>query len=210
MEKINLIFTEYFNDLYIISLLFGICLVRLLRCVKIKRFLFYLYSSIILKRIQANISSKRALKITVGGIMAKLTKEQRHKIMSAVHSKNTKIEIILRKALWHKGIRYRKNFKICNCHVDIAITKYKVAVFCDGEFWHGKDFKEGQIRTNTTFWDEKIKRNMERDFQNLLELRDNGWTVLRFWESDIRKNLYQCVMEVLSQVNLCRARKQGK
>ena len=70
--------------------------------------------------------------------MDKLTKEQRHKNMQAIRSKDTKIEILLRKALWHEGIRYRKNYKVCSCHPDIVITKYKIAVFCDGEFWHGK------------------------------------------------------------------------
>ena len=70
--------------------------------------------------------------------MDKLTSEQCHNVMSSIRSKNTKIEITLRKALWHNGIRYRKNFKILECRVDIAITKYKIAVFCDEDFWHGK------------------------------------------------------------------------
>lgn len=134
--------------------------------------------------------------------MDNLTKEQRHKNMVAIRSKNTKIEITLRKALWHKGIRYRKNFKVCGCRVDIAITKYKIAVFCDGEFWHGKYFKKGQVTTNTDYWNEKICRNMERDFENLLELRDNGWIVLRFWSADIKKNLNRCIAEILEQIEL--------
>ena len=129
-----------------------------------------------------------------------LTREQRHRNMVAIRSKNTRIEVTLRKALWQKGIRYRKNFKVCNCHVDIAITKYKVAVFCDGEFWHGKNFKIGQINTNTTFWNEKILSNMERDFRNVLQLRDNGWAVLRFWGKDIEKILDQYVKEVLIEI----------
>ena len=111
--------------------------------------------------------------------MDKLTKEQRHKNMQAIRSKDTKIEILLRKALWHEGIRYRKNYKVCSCHPDIVITKYKIAVFCDGEFWH-----------------EKIKRNVERDLENTIELRDNGWIVLRFWETEIKKHLADCVAEV--------------
>ena len=122
--------------------------------------------------------------------------------MVAIRSKNTKIEITLRKALWHKGIRYRKNVKVCSCRVDIAITKYKIAVFCDGEFWHGKYFKKGQVTTNTDYWNEKICRNMERDFEILLELRDNGWIVLRFWSADIKKNLDRCIAEILEQIEL--------
>lgn len=131
-----------------------------------------------------------------------LNREQRHRNMVAIRSKNTKIEVSLRKALWHKGIRYRKNFKVCNCHVDIAITRYKIAVFCDGEFWHGKNFMAGQVATNTKFWDEKIRTNMERDFRNVLELRDNGWTVLRFWSKDIKKHLDKCIFKILSAIEL--------
>lgn len=128
--------------------------------------------------------------------MNKLTKEQRHKNMQAVRSKDTKIEILLRKALWHEGIRYRKNYKVCNCHPDIVITKYKIAVFCDGEFWHGKSLERYDVATNVKFWHEKIRRNVERDLENTIELRDNGWMVLRFWETEIKKHLADCVAEV--------------
>ena len=117
---------------------------------------------------------------------------QRHKAMLANSSKDTKIEILLRKALWHEGIRYRKNYKVCSCHPDIVITKYKIAVFCDGEFWHGMR----DISNCTKFWHEKIKRNVDRDLENTIELRDNGWMVLRFWETEIKKHLADCVAEV--------------
>lgn len=130
-----------------------------------------------------------------------MTKEQRSKNMRAIKSKDTKIEITLRKALWHKGIRYRKNFKVCNCHPDIVITKYKIAVFCDGDFWHGKPSKY-MVKTNADYWNEKIKRNIERDLENTIELRDNGWTVLRFWESDIKNNFRQCVQDILHTIEL--------
>lgn len=129
-----------------------------------------------------------------------LTKEQRHKNMAAIKSKDTKIEIMLRKALWHKGIRYRKNIKVLSCHPDIVIAKYKIAIFCDGDFWHGKTFERYDVTTNAKYWHEKIKRNVERDLENTIELRDNGWTVLRFWETDIKKNLDMCVEAVLFEV----------
>lgn len=132
--------------------------------------------------------------------MDRLTKEQRHKNMVAIKSKDTKIELLLRKALWHKGIRYRKNMKVLNCHPDIVIIKYKIAVFCDGDFWHGKTFERYEVTTNAKFWHEKIQRNVERDLENTIELRDNGWTVLRFWETDIKKNLDMCVDAVLREV----------
>lgn len=125
-----------------------------------------------------------------------LTPEQRHRAMLSNKSTNTKIEIILRKALWNSGVRYRKNYKILSCHVDIAITKYKIAIFCDGDFWHGKR----DISKCSNYWKNKIKRNVERDLENTIELRDNGWTVLRFWETDIRKNLDNCVNEVLKNI----------
>lgn len=130
-----------------------------------------------------------------------LTPEQRHKAMKANRGKDTKIEVLLRKALWHKGIRYRKNYRIFNCSPDIVVTKHKIAIFCDGDFWHGKDYDEHRIDTNAKYWNEKIKRNIERDLENTLMLRDNGWTVLRFWEKDIRNKLDECVAEVLKVVD---------
>ena len=128
--------------------------------------------------------------------MDTITKEQRSNNMRAIKSKDTKIEIKLRKALWHKGIRYRKNFKVCNCHPDIVITKYKIAIFCDGDFWHGKESKY-TVKTNSEYWTEKIKRNIERDLENTIELRDQGWTVLRFWESEINKNIDKYIKKIL-------------
>ncbi len=129
-----------------------------------------------------------------------MTSEQRSKNMKAIKSQDTTIEVRLRKALWHQGIRYRKNFKVCSCKVDIVLTKYKIAIFCDGDFWHGKTTEKYTVKTHSNYWNEKIKRNIERDLENTIELRDNGWTVLRFWESDIKKNLDMCVETVLFHV----------
>ena len=137
--------------------------------------------------------------------MDKLTKEQRHKNMQAIRSRDTRIEILLRKALWHEGIRYRKNYKVCSCHPDIVITKYRIAVFCDGEFWHGKSLERYDVATNVKFWHEKIKRNVERDLENTIELRDNGWIVLGFWETEIKKHLDDCVAEVKRCIEVRRA-----
>ncbi len=128
------------------------------------------------------------------------TTPQKSKNMKAIKSHDTKIEVTLRKALWHEGVRYRKNFKICSCKPDIVITKYKIAIFCDGDFWHGKEDPD-IVKNNKAFWTEKIKRNMERDLENTIELRDNGWTVLRFWESDIQTNLLDCVKVVLKALH---------
>lgn len=131
----------------------------------------------------------------------KLTPKQRKKCMSRVRSKDSKIEICLRKALWHKGYRYRKNYNKLPGKPDIAITKYKIAVFCDSEFFHGKDWDEqlhAQIMrgSNPEFWEKKILRNMERDTEVEKELEALGWTVLRFWGKEIEKNPEACVRTI--------------
>lgn len=129
--------------------------------------------------------------------MDNLTKEQRHKNMKNIKSKNTKIEIILCKALWHKGYRYRKNYAILPGKPDIALTKYKIAIFCDGEFFHGKDWniKKEKLKTsnNSDYWIKKISRNIERDEEIDKELYALGWTVIRFWGKDIIKHPDECI-----------------
>lgn len=127
---------------------------------------------------------------------------KRSKIMKSIKGSDTGIEVRLRKALWHKGVRYRKNFKVFDCHPDIVITKYKIAVFCDGNFWHGKELQKRPIKHNSSYWNEKIRRNVERDLENTIELRDNGWIVLRFWEDDIQNNLPNCVDDVLRYISI--------
>lgn len=121
-----------------------------------------------------------------------LTKEQRHKNMKNIKGKDTKIEVLLRKALWNKGYRYRKNYKKLEGKPDIVLTKYKIAIFCDGEFFHGKDWEKLKKRlkrgNNGEFWIKKIARNMERDDNINKRLQFEGWTVLRFWGDDIKKN----------------------
>ena len=121
-----------------------------------------------------------------------------HKNLQANKSKNTSIECIFRKSLWKQGIRYRKNYKVVNCRPDIVITKYKIAIFCDGDFWHGYNFNIENFKKNTKFWYNKIKNNQERDLKNTIELRDAGWIVLRFWEHNIRYNLNDCIEVVLA------------
>lgn len=127
---------------------------------------------------------------------------KRSKIMKSIKGSDTGIEVRLRKALWHKGVRYRKNFKVFDCYPDIVITKYKIAVFCDGNFWHGKELQKRPIKHNSSYWNEKIRRNVERDLENTIELRDNGWIVLRFWEDDIQNNLPNCVDDVLRYISI--------
>ena len=129
-----------------------------------------------------------------------LTKSQRRKNMKSIKSKDTDIERILRKALWAKGIRYRKNYKKITGKPDIAITKYKIAVFCDSEFFHGKDWEQQKQRISKGehggFWIDKITRNIERDNEVDKELTSKGWRVIRFWGEDIKKRTLECIRAI--------------
>ena len=126
--------------------------------------------------------------------MDTLTPEQRRKNMRAIKNKDTKIELMLRKELWLRGLRYRKNSSAVFGHPDIAFIGKKIAVFCDSEFWHGYDWtnRKNKIKSNTDFWITKIERNIERDKEVNDYLKSQGWIVLRFWGEDIRKNISHC------------------
>lgn len=120
------------------------------------------------------------------------------KRMSKVKLKGGKAETLLAKALWHQGYRYRKNDKRLPGSPDIAIFKHRIAVFVDGEFWHGKDWETRKMRLkrNREYWIEKIEENMTRDFRNDLLLTQAGWTPIHFWEKEVMKNLPVCVAEI--------------
>lgn len=132
-----------------------------------------------------------------------LTKEQRHRNMQNIRSKDTRIEIILRKELYRRGYCYRKNYKYLPGKPDIVLTKYKIAIFCDSEFFHGKDWDELRPRlqrgNNSEFWIKKISRNIERDMEVDRKLRAKGWRVLHFWGHDIKKHTDECV-KVIEEV----------
>ena len=126
-----------------------------------------------------------------------LTPEQRRRNMQNIHQKDTSIELCLRKALWKKGYRYRKNVKTLPGKPDIVITKYKIAIFCDSEFFHGKDWEVLQPRlekgVHGDFWVKKITNNRRRDDEVNKQLLFMGWTVIRFWGKEIMKNTDECV-----------------
>ena len=134
--------------------------------------------------------------------MDDLTPEQRRKNMQAIRSKDTKIEVSLRNALWHRGIRYRKNYKNLLGKPDIAITKYRIAVFCDSDFWHGYDWenRHQRIKSNREYWIPKIERNIQRDKEVTSQLQEAGWFVLRFWEWQIKKHPDECVDVVVKAI----------
>ena len=116
--------------------------------------------------------------------------------MSSIRGKDTKIELLLRKALWRSDIRgYRVAMKLSG-RPDIAFTKYKVAIFCDGDFWHGYKFDEWEERLSP-HWFKKIRRNIDRDKENDEKLKNDGWTVLHFWEWEILKNVEMCKQKVV-------------
>ena len=130
------------------------------------------------------------------------TKEQISYNMQQVKSKDTKIEVMLRKELWSRGLRYQKNSKKVFGKPDIVFIGKKVAVFCDSEFFHGYDWenKNKEIKSNRDFWIPKIEKNMQRDREVTEKLTSEGWIVLRFWGNEIKKDLLGCADKVEAAV----------
>ena len=126
--------------------------------------------------------------------MATKTRDQISYNMRQVKSKDSKIEVALRRELWARGLRYRKNVTRILGKPDIAFIGRRIAVFCDSEFWHGYDWenKKKEIKSNQEFWITKIEKNIERDKYVTQKLQSDGWLVLRFWGCEITKNLADC------------------
>jgi len=141
--------------------------------------------------------------------MDNLTHEQRSKIMQAIKGKNTGIELALGKALWAKGLRYRKNDATVFGKPDFCFKGLKIAVFCDSEFWHGKDWdtKKLKLKSNREFWNAKIERNIQRDKDVTEKLEADGWTVIRFWGEEIIKDVESCTGLI---INVIEDIKRGK
>ena len=139
----------------------------------------------------------------VVNIMDRLSKEERRKNMQAVKATGSKIEITLAKQVWALGHRYRKNDRTVYGKPDLTIKRYKLAIFVDGEFWHGKDWKKHKQdhKSNQDFWHNKIERNMQRDKEVNAYLLKTGWKVLRFWGQDITKNLRTCTDKIIEAIN---------
>lgn len=116
--------------------------------------------------------------------MKKLPNQARSKIMAAIHSKNTKPEITIRKALWSKGMRYRIHYGAEK--IDIAFPSKKLAIFIDGCFWHSCPLHFRPPKNNVDYWRPKIERNVGRDAEKNDRLKMSGWQVMRFWEHELR------------------------
>lgn len=134
--------------------------------------------------------------------MDRLTPEQRRKNMQHVRNKDSQIELKLRRALWHAGFRYRKNVREVFGCPDVVFKRLKIAVFCDSEFWHGCDWenRKHDFKSHQEFWIPKIERNMARDREVNERLAAEGWTVLRFFGKEIKRNVDECVKVVAETV----------
>jgi DNA mismatch endonuclease, patch repair protein len=102
---------------------------------------------------------------------------------------NTRCEVILRRELWRRGIRYRLHVPGLPGHPDIVFPRQRVLVFCDGDFWHGRNLEQRIAKLkrghNSAYWVAKIRRNVERDQQQTSQLQTSGWVVMRVWENDV-------------------------
>ncbi|MEM8847098.1 MAG: very short patch repair endonuclease [Bacteroidota bacterium] len=153
----------------------------------------------------ANYKSKERIKVPrFNEESGFYTTPERSKIMGKIRGKNTKPELAFRKALWEAGYRYRIDYKKLIGKPDIALKKYKTVIFIDGEFWHGHDWEERKhkIKTNREFWIPKIERNIQRDEEVNIELQRLGYTVFRFWEREIKKELDQCLHQVITHLEI--------
>jgi DNA mismatch endonuclease (patch repair protein) len=133
------------------------------------------------------------------------TTKEKSRQMAKIKGKNTKQELAFRKALYHQGIRFRINVKRLPGKPDLANVSKKFVVFIDGEFWHGFNWEEkrDKIKTNRGFWIPKIERNMQRDQENNRKLEDLGFTVFRFWEAEVKKDLRGCIEKIVTYINSC-------
>ena len=128
--------------------------------------------------------------------------EQRRRNMQAVKSKDSRIETKLRKELYRRGYRYRKNYSKVFGKPDIVFIKEKIAIFCDSEFWHGYDWnnRKNDFKSNREFWIPKIERNMERDKEVTAHLEAEGYLVLRYWGKNILNQFDEIIDEIIEKL----------
>jgi putative nmeDIP very short patch repair endonuclease len=126
------------------------------------------------------------------------TKEQISRNMKSNKGKDTKPELLLRKELWRRGLRYRKNYKELYGKPDIVFLGARIAVFVDGKMWHGYDWEhqKDDFKSRRDYWIPKIERNIEHDYEVTQELISLDWLVMRFWDFEIKKNLQECADKI--------------
>lgn len=124
--------------------------------------------------------------------------------MRRIRSEGNTSELAVRKFLWHLGVRYRVNDPRLPGKPDIVITKAKLIIFIDGGFWHGHNWRlnKSRLKTNRDYWIPKIEANIQRDQITNARLQDSGWTVLRFWEHEVKKEFGNCIYKILTYINL--------
>jgi DNA mismatch endonuclease (patch repair protein) len=125
------------------------------------------------------------------------TTAQRSRTMSKIKGKNSIPEMLLRRALWARNIRYRIHRRDLPGRPDIVIEKFKLAIFVDGDFWHGYNWAIRKPKSNQAYWNSKIERNMQKDRWASAQLEENGYTMMRFWEHEVKKNLESCINQVI-------------
>ena len=128
----------------------------------------------------------------------RITKEQRSQVMKSIKGQSL-LENEVSKALWHKGVRFRKNVRSLFGNPDISIKKYKIVIFIDSCFWHACPIHGNTPKSNTDFWKDKLKRNKERDLEVSAYYNDKGWSVIRIWEHELKDD-FDGVIEKLIQV----------
>lgn len=135
--------------------------------------------------------------------MDNLTKEQRRKNMQAIKSKS-KLEDLVTKELWKRGIRFRKNVKELFGKPDIAIKKYKVVVFIDSCFWHVCPIHGNVPKSNEAYWGKKLERNQKRDIEVTKYYIENGWRILRIWEHEIKEDINSVLDKIVDTIQKAR------
>ena len=126
------------------------------------------------------------------------TKEQISRNMKSNKGKDTNPELLLRKELWRRGLRYRKNYKELFGKPDIVFLGARIAVFVDGKMWHGYDWEhqKDDFKSRRDYWIPKIERNIEYVYEVTQELISLDWLVMRFWDFEIKKNLQECADKI--------------
>jgi len=139
--------------------------------------------------------------------------ERASRTLARVRSEETTCEKQLRRELWRLGLRYRIHYKGLPGKPDIVFPSAKVAVFCDGDFWHGREWQSRERRlrigANSSYWTAKIRANIARDKRNTLALRKAGWAVIRAWESDIARDSERIAASIADLVTRRRSRDQN-